>query len=243
MGNGSGSRSCSPLPSGITNLYYGCRSHPTLAQASPVIGPKMCSHHNNYRQEWSSCRLASMVQLINILTHSIHHISRCCNPIVEHMCCYGSADIGKTYEDWQLCRTSIVTFADASKYIGFFNTSQLDKRDKYKSSVQDDLQTYVSKSNNDSIRSYVLSNLDVAIGKPTTCAYQFINFVNDETDGCVYQFFLYDGLKIAIRINDFACKTFYGHHAMHRTALPLIVRNNKVYYRDDDISIFAWGKS
>ena len=56
-------------------------------------------------------------------------------------------------------------------------------------------------------------------------------------------FFVYDGLNIAIRIHDFACNTFYGHMATHRTALPVLVRNGRVFYNDDKIGVFAWGKS
>ena len=111
VGNGSGNRCCSTMPTGITNLYYGSRSYPTLAQPSPVVGPNMCSHHNNYRQGWDSARLASMLILSNSLTHAIHHMSRWTNPMLEHLCCRGSKFIGKTEENWQLCRTTIVTFA------------------------------------------------------------------------------------------------------------------------------------
>lgn len=58
-----------------------------------------------------------------------------------------------------------------------------------------------------------------------------------------FSFFLYDGFSVALRIHDFATKTFYGHHATHRTAVPVLVRDNNVYYRDDNVSVFAWGKS
>ena len=119
----------------------------------------------------------------------------------------------------------------------------MDRKDKYKNSIQADLKKYCLGLDPGSIKHSLSSNLNVGVGKPTTCAYQFLNHINSDRDGIVYQFFLYDGFKVAISINDFACKTFYGHLTSHRTALPLIVRNNKVYYRNSDISVFAWGKS
>ena len=93
------------------------------------------------------------------------------------------------------------------------------------------------------IQKYLTTNLEIGIGKPTTCTYQFLNYREVNAECVLYQFFIYDGLKLALRIRDFACKTFYGHMATHRTAMPVLVRNNKVYYTDKDISVFAWGKS
>ena len=231
------------VPSGVTNLYYGNRSFPTLAQTSPTVGPKMCSHHNNYRNSWNAFRLASMVQLTNSLTSSIHHVSRWINPYLEYSCCHGSKDIGKSDEDWLLCRTTIVTFGNKVKQLGFVNTCHVDKRDRYKNSIQKDLNRYCLELPNGPLKHSLTSNLKVGVGKPTTCAYQFINHVDVNKDGEVYQYFLYDGFKIAIRVNDFACKTFYGHLASHRTALPLIVQDNNVFYRHCNVSVFAWGKS
>ena len=123
------------------------------------------------------------------------------------------------------------------------NTTHVDKKDRYKSSVQDELKLYSENLGSESVRHYLSSNLRVGVGKPTTCAYQFLNYTNENADGIIYQYFLYDGFKVALRLHDFACKTFYGHHSSHRTALPIIVKNNKVYYRDDNVSVFAWGKS
>ena len=64
VGVGSGNRSCLVVAHGVTNLYYGNRSFPTLAQPSPTVGPNMCSHHNNFRKNWNACKLASILQLI-----------------------------------------------------------------------------------------------------------------------------------------------------------------------------------
>ena len=76
VGSGSGNQCCTLMPIGITNLYYGNRSHPTLAQPSPVVGPNISSHHNNYRKNWNACKLASFLQLNNRLISSIHRVSR-----------------------------------------------------------------------------------------------------------------------------------------------------------------------
>ena len=161
---GSGNRSCSKVPSGITNFYFGSRSNPTLAQASPVVGPKMCSHHDNYRSSWSAPMLASFVQTSNSLTQCIQHVSRWTNPILERACCLGSHNIGKTVENWQLCRTTILTFSDSRKYLGFVNTAHIDKKDRYKNSIQKDIHVYSDSLRDIEGRKYLLNNLRVGVG-------------------------------------------------------------------------------
>ena len=163
--------------------------------------------------------------------------------MLEHACCNGSKLIGKSYENWQLCRTTITTFSSNDKYLGFLNTAHKDKKDMYKKSIQRDLANYIGHVTDKGIQNYLYSNLKIGIGKPTTCTYQFLNYTNEHANCEVFQYFIYDGLKIAIRIHDFACKTFYGHMATHRTAMPLLVRNNEVFYTDKEIGVFAWGKS
>ena len=165
------------------------------------------------------------------------------NPIIEYSCCTGSQLIGKTEDNWQLCRTTIVTFSDNKILLGFTNTFHIDKTDRYKKHIQDDLCRYRDNLHDKNAKNVLSSSLKVGIGKPTTCTYQFMNYLHNDNKEEIFQFFLYDGLNIALRIRDFACKTFYGHLASHRTAMPIIVRNNKVYYNDDNIGVFAWGKS
>ena len=94
---------------------------------------------------------------------------------------------------------------------------------------------------NGNFKTKVASNLEVGIGKPSTCAYQFINMFNDVNEGVLYQFSCFDGLGIALQINDFVCQSFYVHLATYRTALPVLVRDGLVYYNDKHISVFAWG--
>ena len=243
VGIGSGNRHCSKLPPGITNLYYGSRSFPTLAQSSPIVGPQMPPFHNNYRREWNSVMLASILQMVNSLTHRIHHISRWANPKIEFACHNGSEDINRTELDMQLCRTTIITCADNEKYLGFVNTSHVDRKDLYKKSIQKDLTSYCNQLPNGPTKNYVTSTLKVGVGKPTTCGYQFVNHTDANTEGTIFQFFLFDGLGIGLRIHDFACHMFYGHYAFHRTALPLLVRDDKVFYTDSKLGVFAWGKS
>ena len=163
---------------------------------------------------------------------------------MEYLCCKGSKSIGKTKDKWQLCRiTIVVTFSESNKFLGFFNSSHIDIKDRYKKSIQKDLVAFTDKCGDNIFKRDVQSNLQVGIGKPTTCAYQFINMSGMDIDGELFQFFCYYGLGIALRINDFACQTFYGHLTTHRTALPLIVRDGLVYYTDEHIGVFAWGKS
>ena len=176
VGNGSGSRHCCSVPPSVTNLYFGSRSFPTLAQSSPVVGPKMTSHHDNYRKHWNATMMASFVPVSNTLTSAIHHISRWVNPYLEHACCNGSSTIGKSYDNWQLCRTAIITFARKDKYLGFLNTAHIDRKDLYKNSIQNDLSIYIKSVTDMKIQKYLTTNLKIGIGKPTMCTYQFLNY-------------------------------------------------------------------
>ena len=189
VGRGSGSRHCTSMPPGITNLYFGPRSHPTLAQISATVGPGMVCHHDNYRRHWNPLLLASLTGVINSLSNRLHHVSRWTNPVLEHFCCKGSNKIGRTNVNMDLCRTTIITFSNSSKFLGFCNTAHVDQKDKYNLRVQKELNTYHEGMVCSQTKQFMKSNLDVGIGRPTTCAYQFLNYGGNDRDGEVFQFF------------------------------------------------------
>jgi hypothetical protein len=76
------------------------------------------------------------------------------------------------------------------------------------------------------------------IGISTTCVYQFVGQVESDEVLC---FFLLDGLGTAVRMNSHICHMFFGHLFSHRTALPIIIRDGKVVYKDQNFQVFAWG--
>ena len=84
-------------------------------------------------------------------------------------------------ENWQLCCTTILTFAEKPKYLGFIYATYVDKKDRYKNSLQQELKIYSDKLDNENIEFYLASNLFVEVGKPTACAYQFINYIEQRS--------------------------------------------------------------
>ena len=79
---------------------------------------------------------------------------------------------------------------------------------------------------------------------PTSCAYQFV--AKDRSAQAateVVQYFLYDGLSVAIRLRSYVAQMFYGHAVNHRTAQAVILVDGKVYVpaNETGMQIFAWG--
>ena len=112
--------------------------------------------------------LASFLQTSNFFTQLIQHISRCTNYILDCACCVGSQKIGKTIENWHLCRTTIITFSGNSKYLGFANTAHINAKDRYSKAFQKYLDQYLKTGDSDEAGQYLLNNLKIGIGKPIT---------------------------------------------------------------------------
>jgi hypothetical protein len=84
------------------------------------------------------------------------------------------------------------------------------------------------------------------IGVPTCCQYEFLGNFQGE-DWCqpnitIHQYFMCDGMMIAVRITDKLGTYFYGHTFAHCTSVALAVKDGMVYYCDQTFRIFAWGK-
>jgi hypothetical protein len=58
----------------------------------------------------------------------------------------------------------------------------------------------------------------------------------------IHQYFICDGLMIAVRITDKMGTHFYGDTFVHCTSVALAVKNGIVSYCDESFRIFAWGK-
>ena len=64
----------------------------------------------------------------------------------------------------------------------------MDIKDRYKKSIQNDLFPFSKTCPDTSFQRKVPSDIEAGIGKPTTCAYQFINMTDPVIDGSLYQF-------------------------------------------------------
>jgi hypothetical protein len=84
------------------------------------------------------------------------------------------------------------------------------------------------------------------IGLPTCCQYEFIGNFQEEDwrkpNITIHQYFICDGLMIAVRITDKMGTYFYGHTFVHCSSVALAVKDGIVYYSDESFRIFAWGK-
>jgi hypothetical protein len=84
------------------------------------------------------------------------------------------------------------------------------------------------------------------IGVPTSCQYEYIGDFRGEDwrqpNLQIHQYFICDGLMIAVRITDKMGTYFYGHTFVHCTSVALAVKDGIVYYCDESFRIFAWGK-
>jgi hypothetical protein len=142
------------------------------------------------------------------------------------------------------CSTGILT-------INFANVKHNDSGDKRTKKTMDDAVSDLkcrsgSKFPEQQKRvSYLKTFIDrFGLGLPTSCAYQFVSREPQGDGGVeVVQYFLYDGLCVAIRLQNYAAQMFYGHAVAHRTAQAIILIDGKVYLPREDtgVQIFAWG--
>ena len=76
--------------------------------------------------------------------------------------------------------------------------------------------------------------------KATTCAYQFISKEEDNIE--FIQYFLMRGLGACVRQGSHTSHLFYAGLFSHCTAVPLFVKDNKIFFHDNnETNIFAWG--
>ena len=82
---------------------------------------------------------------------------------------------------------------------------------------------------------------ELGIGIQTTCVYQYLS---DELENIeIIQYFVYEGLKVVVRIPNYATHVFYPHAFSHCTAFLLAINNSgKVISKfGSGINVFAWG--
>ena len=132
-----------------------------VTQPSPTIGPGMVSHHDNFRQHWNPVMLASLVQKSPIPWATDCIISRGGQTQYwSNFCCMGYEEIGRTNINWDLCRTTIITFSKSSKYSDFCNTAHIDQKDKYNRSIQKELNKHFQGMVCSQKKRYMKSNLE-----------------------------------------------------------------------------------
>ena len=67
----------------------------------------------------------------------------------------------------------------------------------------------------------------MGLGDPTTCVYQLIVDENDIHDTKFIQYFIMNGLKLCIKLNNYVKNVFRKRSLSHNTAVPIDIKQNK----------------
>jgi hypothetical protein len=222
------------------NKYIGQRKG-SQACHTPVSGPGSGKeHHYKLGHCWEDQIHTPLVScILNSLANQISSFGLKSDPLIHSLLPGGTK--GTLFKP---CTTGIVT-------INFANVKHTDSGDKRTKKIMDEA-ILVSKCGlnhkypEEKKKSLYLNAFmkTFGLGLPTSCAYQFVGR-EPEVDGGVevVQYFLYDGLSVAIRLQNYAAQMFYGHAVAHRTAQAIILVNGKVYLpmEETGMQIFAWG--
>ena len=151
------------------------------------------------------------------------------------------------------CHRKILTQGKAWWCHGFASTAHVDKKDalskKEQQKIRDQIEPYLNDAD-DNIMSkaqYVkrMLNLEGGVGIATTCIYDFL--IKDQEylkDAEIHQYFLYNGMKVAVRFHSDVCHSFCAHNMSHCTAVCLVkTKDGRVLLSTPDlaVTIFAWG--
>ena len=121
----------------------------------------------------------------------------------------------------------------------------VDKKDKHeKGDYREFVRQRIDNLNDDSeheLKIYLnLWDKMLVIGTPTTCNYQFIT-CDEDCEGELVSLFLLDGMKLAIQLRGGCLHSFYAHAFLHRTTIPVLLKNNRVWVNHPSHNLFAWG--
>ncbi|GKY90495.1 hypothetical protein MPSEU_000023300 [Mayamaea pseudoterrestris] len=141
----------------------------------------------------------------------------------------------------------ILTTGILKKWISFANTSHIDKNDKLLEVLKEKAEHLLSEMEKDTSNHLVykyLLQMDAmffnGISMPTHCAYAFAGAFPKSWK--LYQYFLYDGLGVAVRFTKGWTQQFYGAEIAHNTAVTVAVDgNDMVHFHTNKAVVVAWG--
>jgi len=222
------------------NLYQGTRQKGNRAAPSPIEGPGRSAFSQFYRMAYQPIFQFKAEKITNPLGRAAIYVASILDPVLHSVFPASNANTALRF-----CSQKIITFGKLEATLGFCNTRHTDKGDVVKvgdlAVMQQLIDPYLRSTDRIIAKSanYIQRWLDWGpIGISTTCVYQFVG--KDASDE-VLCFFLLDGLGIAVLLDTHVCHMFFGHLFSHRTALPIIIRGGKVFYKGQDFQVFAWG--
>ena len=176
----------------------------------------------------------------SLTTHAGHHAVKC-DKTMDSLLTMAVGNIKS--EVRRHCRVSIITCGNNNS-IGFGCTEHVDTLDKRCKKIQDNFQKKLGDQNSDSMS---LTNAKLftdmfGIGTSTTCGY-IISGIDklDPNKVRLYAYFILSGLGACVLMKSYFYHYFYGFAFSHCTAVPVVVKGNKVYYKYKDVNVFAWG--
>jgi hypothetical protein len=249
--SGFGSRSCTEVIG--LNLYQGTRQG-HMATPDLTRGPGEAIHHQYHRQYYCDMLLSQCETILSTLTRQAKNLARAFDPIIYRLLLTSQDDdpvLG-------VCRRKILTMGLLARCLGFANSSHTDHFDFYSLAVQEELigyfKSYLSSphSCNKICAAYLQRWVDQYEGfcRPTTCGYVFSGSLKGNPLKIrIYQYFVMEGLGLAVRFMDETVHHFYGNLFAHNTAVCVAIGSNgKVSYKSDPFKsetfrVFAWGGS
>ena len=84
--------------------------------------------------------------------------------------------------------------------------------------------------------------LNMVLGDPTTCVYQFIYDETESNDTNIIQYFIKHGMGLCVKLYSFVAYMFYACSFSHNIAVPIALNKNNVFlFFNTYTTVFDWG--
>ena len=242
---GFGNRNC--VKSVGFTQFQGLRNEGNRSMPSPVSGPGTQSNVQYYRSYYNPLYQAIAEKITNVLATAAESTARALDVNIHSVLPNHKCPPGYKHNTLGTCHKKIITSEVPGKWLGYASCQHLYSVDLYKKNKKEEVLAEKEKLKNskatfDLKRAAYLDEFEKfgSYGRKTTCVYQFL--CQTEHEDCeVIIYFLLQGLGIAVRFDSHISHSFFGYLFTHCTALPVIVKNGRVYYYHEKIVIFAWG--
>ena len=230
------------------NNYLGFKRS-CQASSNPVMHASSGSKHDYFQISWNHLSLVRITKFTNKLAGDAVTTGKRLHTILHGLLLNGLA----RDKFMRACHRKILTQGKAWWCHGFASTAHVDKKDalskKEQQKIRDQIEPYLNDAD-DNIMSkaqYVkrMLNLEGGVGIATTCIYDFL--IKDQEylkDAEIHQYFLYNGMKVAVRFHSDVCHSFCAHNMSHCTAVCVVkTKDGRVLLSTPDlaVTIFAWG--
>ncbi|GKZ00553.1 hypothetical protein MPSEU_001007800 [Mayamaea pseudoterrestris] len=210
--------------------------------------------HQYYRQEWHDF----FVPICNAAVNALEHVTvAAAFALDEGVNEFLQAALVGSKQLQELGHNSIkiLTTGYLTKWLSFANTSHVDQNDKllpvFQARADEVLEEWQRDPSKHDIYLYLMEMREMftvvnkkgeqTFSVPTHCAYAVSGVF--PASWIIYQYFLNDGIGIAVRFKEGWTQQFYGAEIAHNTAVTVAVDPDTglVHYFDDNATIIAWG--